>query len=204
MNIEHIYNLWLEKALPVYREELVGLDRKSIQERFYQTVPFGTGGMRGLLGAGTNRMNIHTVRLVSEGLARQIEAQGEIAKVCGVVIAYDSRHYSQEFAYETAGVLAAHGIRSYVFRESRPTPELSFAVRYLSAFAGVVITASHNPKQYNGFKVYGEDGAQLTPKFADDIVNYMNEVVDIFFNSFVCERAVVSIRFMYRNIGGPR
>lgn len=177
--MNHIYNEWLERSL--YKEELQEIILEAeVADRFYQTVPFGTGGMRGLLGAGTNRMNVHTIRLVAEGLARQIEAQGDMAKVRGVVIAYDTRHYSQEFAYETAGVLAAHGIQSYVFRESRPTPQLSFAVRYLSAIAGVVITASHNPKQYNGFKVYGEDGAQLTPEFADDIVDYMNEVEDIF------------------------
>lgn len=180
MNIQHTYNQWLAKALPVYQEELTGLDEAVVQERFYQVVPFGTGGMRGLLGAGTNRMNIHTIRLVAEGLAQQIEAQGEEAKVRGVVIAYDTRIMSPEFAYETAGVLAAHGIQSYVFTEARPTPELSFAVRYLAAYAGVVITASHNPKQYNGFKVYGEDGAQLTPAFADAIVAKMEAVEDLF------------------------
>ncbi|MEB2298485.1 hypothetical protein LAV72_02430 [Lysinibacillus xylanilyticus] len=136
--------------------------------------------MRGKLGAGTNRINVHTIRLVAEGLARQIECQGEAAKISGVVIAYDTRHFSQEFAYETAGVLAAHGIQSYVFSESRPTPELSFAIRYLAAYAGVVITASHNPKEYNAFKVYGQDGAQLTPKFADEVSEHMKSVEDIF------------------------
>ena len=177
--MENLYNEWLEKSL--YKEELQGiLEEAEVADRFYQTVPFGTGGMRGKLGAGTNRINIHTIRLVAEGLAREIEKQGELAKTRGVVIAYDTRHFSQEFAYETAGVLAAHGIQSYVFTESRPTPELSFAVRYLAAYAGVVITASHNPKQYNGFKVYGEDGAQLTPQFADEIVAHMNAVEDLF------------------------
>lgn len=180
MNIEHAYKQWLMNALPVYQKELATLDEAGVQDRFYQVVPFGTGGMRGVLGAGTNRMNIHTIRLVAEGLAQQIEAQGEEAKVRGVVIAYDTRIMSPEFAYETAGILAAHGIQSYVFTEPRPTPELSFAVRYLAAYAGVVITASHNPKQYNGFKVYGEDGAQLTPAFADAIVTKMDAVEDIF------------------------
>lgn len=176
------YEQWLNCADKLYKTELEEIQGQSaeIEDRFYQTVPFGTGGMRGLLGAGTNRMNIHTIRLVAEGLACQIESQGELAKVRGVVIAYDTRTFSQQFAYETAGVLAMHGIQSYVFKESRPTPELSFAVRYLNAVAGVVITASHNPKQYNGFKVYGEDGAQLTPEFADEIVRHMNEVKDIF------------------------
>lgn len=175
-----IFKSWLQNSLYTSELHSIAYDDTEIADRFYQTVPFGTGGMRGKLGAGTNRMNIHTIRLVAEGLARQIEAQGELAKVRGVVIAYDTRHFSQEFAYETAGVLAAHGIQSYVFTESRPTPELSFAVRYLAAFAGVVITASHNPKQYNGFKVYGEDGAQLTPQFADEIVAHMDEIDDIF------------------------
>ncbi|MGN7478797.1 phospho-sugar mutase [Solibacillus silvestris] len=179
MNTQLQFQQWTEQSL--YREELSSLvDEADIQDRFHQYVAFGTGGMRGKLGAGTNRMNTHTIRLAAEGLARQIAAQGEIVKVRGVVIAYDTRHFSRQFAYETAGVLAAHGIQSYVFTKSRPTPELSFAVRYLAAYAGVVITASHNPKQYNGFKVYGEDGAQLTPQFADEIVSYMNAVESIF------------------------
>ena len=173
------YSEWLQN--PQYQEELQSIeDPSELQDRFYQVLPFGTGGMRGKLGAGTNRINTHTIRLVAEGLARQIASQGQLAKTRGVVIAYDTRHFSQQFAYETAGVLAAHGIQSYVFTESRPTPELSFAVRYLAAYAGVVITASHNPKQYNGFKVYGEDGAQLTPQFANEIVAHMNEVDSIF------------------------
>ena len=190
--MKNLYNEWLEKSL--YREELQGIvEEAEVVDRFYQTVPFGTGGMRGKLGAGTNRMNMHTIRLVAEGLAREIDKQGKLAKMRGVVIAYDTRHFSQEFAYETAGVLAAHGIQSYVFKASRPTPELSFAVRYVAAYAGVVITASHNPKQYNGFKVYGEDGAQLTPQFADDIVAHMNAVEDIFkIESFNREQLLAS------------
>ena len=180
MNYNDLHKQWLDQALPIYQQELTNLTPDQLEDHFYQTVPFGTGGMRGVLGAGTNRMNIHTIRLVAEGLAQQIAEQGDEAKKRGVVIAYDTRHFSQTFAYETAGVLAARGIQSYVFSESRPTPELSFAVRTLKAFAGVVITASHNPKQYNGFKVYGEDGAQLTPAFADAIVKKMNTVVDLF------------------------
>ncbi|MEQ6854602.1 phospho-sugar mutase [Lysinibacillus capsici] len=174
------YHRWLEKSN--YIEELTAIkgNTAEITERFYQRIPFGTGGIRGKLGAGINRINVHTIRLVAEGLARQIAAQGDNAKLRGVVIAYDTRHFSKEFAYETAGVLASHGIQSYVFSESRPTPELSFGVRYLAAFAGVVITASHNPKEYNGFKVYGEDGAQLTPQIANQIEAYMNDVEDIF------------------------
>lgn len=177
-----LYELWRQKANCIYQDELLEIanNKQAIEDHFYQLVPFGTGGMRGKLGAGTNRINIHTIRLVAEGLARQIECQGEAAKISGVVIAYDTRHFSEEFAYETAGVLAAHGIQSYVFSESRPTPELSFAIRYLSAYAGVVITASHNPKEYNGFKVYGQDGAQLTPQLADEVFEHMKTVEDIF------------------------
>lgn len=191
------FEQWLNYADDIYRTELHEIQGHpvEIEDRFYQTVPFGTGGMRGLLGAGTNRMNIHTIRLVAEGLSRQIESQGKLAKVRGVVIAYDTRNFSQVFAYETASVLAKHGIQTYVFKESRPTPELSFAVRYLNAIAGVVITASHNPKQYNGFKVYGEDGAQLTPQFADEIVVHMNEVEDIFSIQYMQKEELLSSSF---------
>lgn len=183
-----IYEEWLKHSY--YKEELQLLSSEEIQDRFYQAVPFGTGGMRGKLGAGTNRINIHTIRLVSEGLARQIKSKGPLACARGVVIAYDTRHFSQEFAYETAGVLHQHGIHTYVFTESRPTPELSFAIRYFNAFAGVVITASHNPKQYNGFKVYGEDGAQLTPQFADEITTHMQQVENIFDIAFTSVKAL--------------
>ncbi len=178
-----LYNKWLLQDLPPHLvEELkeIGSDEIAIEERFYQYVSFGTGGMRGLLGAGTNRMNIYTIRRVAEGLARYIVSNGDAAKKRGVVIAYDTRHFSYEFAVETARVLGAHGIPSYVYKESRPTPQLSFTVRELHAFAGVVITASHNPKQYNGFKVYGEDGAQLVPTGANAIIQHMNDIEDIF------------------------
>ncbi|MEY2365295.1 phospho-sugar mutase [Lysinibacillus capsici] len=183
MSVHQVNKLWKQQSLPDYlMEELVAIasDEQAIEDRFYQYVSFGTGGMRGLLGAGTNRMNIYTIRRVTEGLARYIESNGVEAKHRGVVLAYDTRHFSYEFACETASVLGAHGIRSYIYKEARPTPQLSFTVRKLNAYAGVVITASHNPKQYNGFKVYGEDGAQLTPDFANNIIHYMNEIKDIF------------------------
>ncbi|MCS1394267.1 phospho-sugar mutase [Lysinibacillus boronitolerans] len=183
MNVQELINCWLAQPLPSYlAEELttIACDELAIEDRFYQYISFGTGGMRGLLGAGTNRINIYTIRRVAEGLARYIESSGEEAKQRGVVLAYDTRHFSYEFACETASVLGVHGIRSYIFKEARPTPQLSFTVRKLNAYAGVVITASHNPKQYNGFKVYGEDGAQLTPDFANEIIYYMNEIKDIF------------------------
>ncbi|WP_068986189.1 phospho-sugar mutase [Lysinibacillus xylanilyticus] len=189
VNVRDLYNWWNEMSLPSYlAEELVSFaeDSSLIEDRFYQYVSFGTGGMRGVLGAGTNRMNVYTIRRVAEGLARYIESNGEAAKERGVVIAYDTRHFSYEFACETASVLGAHGIRSYVYKEARPTPQLSFTVRQLHAYAGVVITASHNPKQYNGFKVYGEDGAQLTPQSANDIVEHMENIEDIF-SIKVCE-----------------
>jgi len=147
-----------------------------LEDCFYKSLEFGTGGMRGEIGPGTNRMNIYTIRKASEGLARYIESFGEEAKRRGVVIAYDSRHKSPQFAMETAKTIATHGIQTYVFDELRPTPELSFAVRYLNAFSGVVITASHNPPEYNGFKVYGEDGGQIPPKIADEIIKKVNEV----------------------------
>ncbi|GER67488.1 phosphomannomutase [Weizmannia acidilactici] len=160
------------------KEELsqVSGDEKSLEDRFYKNLEFGTGGMRGELGAGTNRMNIYTVRKASEGLANFILDQGEEAKKRGVAIAYDSRRQSPEFALETAKTLGKHDIQTYLFDSLHPTPLLSFAVRYLHAYAGVVITASHNPKEYNGYKVYGPDGGQLPPKEADELIGYVNRV----------------------------
>ncbi|WP_369902034.1 phospho-sugar mutase [Bacillus manliponensis] len=153
-------------------------DEKKIEDSFYKNLEFGTGGMRGELGAGTNRLNVYTVRKATEGLARFIEKQGEEAKKRGVAVAYDSRHKSPEFAMEVAATLGAHGITTYVFDSLRPTPELSFAVRYLNAVSGIVLTASHNPPEYNGYKVYGEDGGQLPPKEADELIEYVNDVED--------------------------
>ncbi|WP_044337866.1 phospho-sugar mutase [Rossellomorea aquimaris] len=151
-------------------------DEKTLEDAFYKNLEFGTGGMRGEIGPGTNRMNIYTVRKASEGLARYIEEQGDEAKKRGVVIAYDSRYKSPEFAMESAKTLATHGIQTYVFDELKPTPELSFALRQLKAFSGIVVTASHNPPEYNGYKVYGEDGAQLPPHVADAVIDKVNEV----------------------------
>jgi phosphoglucomutase len=151
-------------------------NEKHLEEIFYKNLEFGTGGMRGEIGAGTNRMNIYTVRKASAGLAAYIEAQGSEAKQRGVVIAYDSRHKSPEFAMEAAKTMATRGIQTYVFEELRPTPELSFAVRYLHAYSGIVITASHNPPEYNGYKVYGPDGGQLPPESADAVIAKVNEI----------------------------
>ncbi|WP_405097333.1 phospho-sugar mutase [Oceanobacillus sp. FSL H7-0719] len=158
--------------------EKIASDEKQLEDSFYKHLEFGTGGMRGELGPGTNRMNMYTIRKTAEGLARYIEQHGEEAKTRGVVIAYDPRFKSPEFAMETAKTLGAHGIQTYVFESLRATPELSFAVRYLYAFSGVVITASHNPKEYNGFKVYGPDGGQLSSVAADEIIGKVNEVTD--------------------------
>ncbi|MEK4443231.1 MULTISPECIES: phospho-sugar mutase [Niallia] len=167
----------LEANLKTQLTELQTSD-KLLEDSFYKHLEFGTGGMRGELGPGINRMNIYTVRKAAEGLGKYIVEQGEEAMKRGVAVAYDSRHQSPEFALEVAKVVGKLGVKSYVFEELRPTPALSFAVRYLNTFAGVVITASHNPPEYNGFKAYGEDGGQLPPEAADIIIKYVNEVED--------------------------
>lgn len=151
-------------------------NEKELEDCFYKKLEFGTAGMRGEIGPGPNRMNVYTVRKASAGLASYIAANGEEAKKRGVVIAYDSRHKSPEFALEAAKTLAANGVQTYLFDELRPTPELSFAVRHLHAYAGIVITASHNPPEYNGYKVYGDDGAQLPPAAADKLIEQVNAI----------------------------
>lgn len=173
------YQKWLDSPVvdEASKKELQNCN--DIEDRFYKDLEFGTGGLRGVLGAGSNRMNIYTVRQAAQGMASYIRDEGQKAMDMGVAISYDPRHYSPEFAMETAKVLAANGIKSYVFDEMRPTPELSFAVRYLKAFAGVMITASHNPSKYNGFKAYGEDGAQLAPEGTAVITKYIRST-DIF------------------------
>ncbi|WP_079478012.1 phospho-sugar mutase [Halobacillus salinus] len=155
---------------------IIEKDEQSLEDAFYKDLEFGTGGMRGKLGPGTNRMNIYTVRKAAEGLASYVNDQGLSKR--GVAIAYDSRYMSKEFAVETARVLGHHGIPSYVFTSLRPTPELSFAVRHLQTAAGVVVTASHNPPEYNGFKAYNEDGGQLPPKQAASMIDFVNKVED--------------------------
>lgn len=161
------------------RVQLMELEKPREQEDcFYKHLEFGTGGMRGIIGPGINRMNRYTIRKAAEGLARYIDGHGDMAKHRGVVIAYDSRHYSPEFAEQAARVIGHHGIQVYLFDGVRTTPELSFAIRYLHAFSGIVITASHNPAAYNGFKVYGEDGAQFASADADIIVEHVNSVED--------------------------
>lgn len=180
MGYKELYNEWLEN--PYFDEatkaelKAIADDEKEIEERFYMDLEFGTAGLRGIIGAGTNRMNIYTVRKATQGLANYIIQCGQQAK--GVAIAYDSRRMSPEFADEAALCLAANGIKAYVFETLRPTPELSFAVRQLKCIAGINITASHNPPEYNGYKVYWEDGAQITPPHDSGIMSQVKAVTD--------------------------
>ncbi|HDR7761672.1 phospho-sugar mutase [Bacillus cereus] len=182
MNWKQEFSRWLSYAQldAELKEQLENMkqDEKKIEDSFYKNLEFGTGGMRGELGAGTNRLNVYTVRKATKGLASFIEKLGEEAKKRGVVVAYDSRHKSPEFAMEVAATLGARGITTYVFESLRPTPVLSFAVRHLHTVSGIVLTASHNPPEYNGYKVYGEDGGQLPPKEADELISYVNAVED--------------------------
>ena len=180
MDYREVYRQWCED--PYFdaetRAELSALtDEKEIEDRFYRQLEFGTGGLRGVIGAGTNRMNIYTVRQATQGLANYIVSQNGQEK--GVAIAYDSRRMSPEFAEEAALCLNANGIKAWVFPSLRPTPELSFAVRQLGCTAGIVITASHNPREYNGYKVYWEDGAQITPPHDKNILVQVAEVTEL-------------------------
>ena len=178
MDYRSQYKMWCES--PVFdeatRSELKALtDEKQIEDRFYKSLTFGTGGLRGVLGAGTNRMNIYTVGKATQGLANFINSQ---TKDGSVVIAYDSRRMSPEFALDSAKILAANGIRAYLFESLRPTPELSFAVREKGATAGIIITASHNPPEYNGYKVYWTDGGQIVPPYDRLIIDEVNKIDD--------------------------
>ena len=180
MGYMEAYRFWLSDPYfdEATREELRGIenDPAQIEDRFYKELEFGTGGLRGVIGAGTNRMNIYTVRKATQGLANYIIKQGGQAK--GVAIAYDSRYFSPEFADEAARCMAANGIKAYVFDELRPTPELSFALRTLGCISGIVVTASHNPPEYNGYKVYWEDGAQVTAPRDKEIITEVKNVTD--------------------------
>ena len=180
MSYKEKYEFWLNDSYfdEKTKEELLALknDDKEVEDRFYKELEFGTGGLRGVIGAGTNRMNIYTVRKATQGLANYIIQQG--GKDKGVAIAYDSRRKSPEFADEAALCLAANGIKTYVFEELRPTPELSFALRTLGCISGIVITASHNPPEYNGYKAYWEDGAQVTAPRDKEIITEVNNVTN--------------------------
>ena len=183
MSWKDTYQVWknrtdLEQDL---KDELDAMtDDKEIEDAFYAPMSFGTAGMRGLMGPGINLMNVYTVRQATEGLATLMESLGDEVKQRGVAIGYDSRHHSRQFAHDSARVLGAHGIKTYIYDNLRPTPELSFAVRHLHTYAGIMITASHNPKEYNGYKIYGEDGGQMPPKESDQMTSYIRKISDIF------------------------
>ncbi len=174
------YERWLksDKIDEATRKELLAMTEEEIHDAFYKDMEFGTAGLRGIIGAGTNRINIYTVRKATQGYAEYLMDHEFRAVRRGVVIAYDNRRMSYEFALATAGVFAANGIKSYLFESLRPTPELSFAVRHLDCFAGVVITASHNPPEYNGYKIYDSHGCQLTPEYSDKVTICVNRIED--------------------------
>ena len=177
------YEKWASNPnLPMdLKEDLEGKTLAELEERFFSSLEFGTGGMRGILGAGLNRLNIYTIRKANDGLARYLVKHYSPADLNrGVVIAHDNRRYSREFALESAKVLGVYGIKSYLFPSLRPTPELSYATRALKAISGIVITASHNPPNYNGYKIYDEYGCQYTPQYATEIVALVNKTTDVF------------------------
>lgn len=182
MNYYENYRKWLENPnlCEEGRKELESIsdNEKEIEYRFGGEMAFGTAGMRGVIGYGINVMNIYTVMRATQGLSEWIKSLGRTEMERGVVISYDTRRKSEEFAKVTAGVLAKNGIKAYVFSDVHPVPMLSYAVRYLKTIAGVMITASHNPKEYNGYKVYGEDGAQMSPEDTEKVVSYINEITD--------------------------
>lgn len=184
MNYKITYNNWLTepKISAEAYEELSAIkdNDKEIEYRFGAELAFGTAGMRGIIGYGTNMINVYTVRRATKGLAEYIKSLGSSAMHRGVAISYDTRRYSELFARETAGVLIANGIKVYAFKKASPVPMLSFAVRHYGCVAGVMITASHNPKEYNGYKVYGEDGAQMSPEATAEVVKYIQDVKDYF------------------------
>lgn len=181
MAYQDTYREWLRFCDEEDKQELLSLqDKKEIEDRFYCNLKFGTGGMRGIMGVGSNRMNKYTIRKATKGFANYLKASysnEELAR--GVIIAYDSRHHSQEFAYEAANVLTSSGIPVKIFDELQPTPILSFTVKYLGALAGLVLTASHNPKEYNGYKVYDRYGDQIVPRIANELIQYVEKVTDI-------------------------
>jgi phosphoglucomutase len=177
------YERWLAypELEPSLRKDMEDKTEHELEEMFHSSLGFGTGGMRGILGAGTNRLNVYTIRKANDGLARYLVKNYRKSELIrGVCIAYDNRKMSKEFAIESAKVLGYYGIKSYLFDDLRPTPELSFAVRHLKAIAGIVITASHNPPNYNGYKIYDDSGCQYTPFYADQIVSLVEEVTDLF------------------------
>ena len=173
-----LYNEWInsDKLSEVDKKELNALGDKEIEFRFGKELEFGTAGMRGFIGMGTNMLNVHVVKRATQGLAEYIKSLGKKAQKQGVVISYDTRRMSYEFAYSAAVVLVYNGIKTYLFNDVHPVPMLSYAVRELKTVAGIMITASHNPKEYNGYKLYGEDGAQMSPIATEEIVKYISDI----------------------------
>ena len=180
MDYNQRFQKWLESRYidDETRNELLSIKNspEEIKDRFYTQLQFGTAGLRGKIGAGDNRMNRYNIARVTQGLANYIASYGESAQKRGVVIAYDVRHHSREFAEAAASVLCANGIKVFLFDDIRPTPELSFAVIHLSTMSGIMITASHNPKEYNGYKLYWQDGAQVLPEIADGVYREIEKV----------------------------
>ena len=178
--VEERYEKWVSHPNldPRYKDELNNMDAQKKNDAFYTLIEFGTAGMRGLLGPGTNRINIHTIRKATQGYANYIKKAGEAACKAGIAIGYDNRHMSKEFAFDCADLLAKNNIASYVFESLRPTPELSFAVRHLHCFGGIMITASHNQKEYNGYKLYDDKGCQLVPALAGQVIDEVNAIED--------------------------
>ena len=182
-----LYNEWLnsDKLSEVEKKELNGLNDKEIEFRFGKELEFGTAGMRGFIGMGTNMLNVHVVKRATQGLAEYIKSLGKKAQKQGVVISYDTRRMSYEFAYSAAVVLVSNGIKTYLFNDVHPVPMLSYAVRELKTIAGIMITASHNPKEYNGYKLYGEDGAQMSPLATEEIVKYISNIGSALSNKII-------------------
>ena len=196
MSYRSRYEAWLEDAEleEELRQELLAIagDEEAIRERFGQNLVFGTGGMRGLMGAGTNRMNRHTIDMATAGLACYLlDKHQRTAQEKGVVIAYDSRHHSRDFAVEAALVLAAYGIRVYIFERLTPTPVLSFAVPYLGCVGGIVVTASHNTREYNGYKVYDQYGCQLVPDDAQRLLSFVERFEELENIPIIMNREIV-------------
>ncbi len=187
---KQLYKSWIESGALSEKDlkELLDIenDQTEIEYRFGKDLEFGTAGMRGIIGMGTNMMNVYTVKRATQGLCEYIKTLGEKAKERGVVISYDTRRMSAEFAFATALVLVSNGIKAYIFSDVHPVPMLSYAVRELKTIAGVMITASHNPKEYNGYKVYGEDGAQMSPEATAKVVEYINAIGDCHSDKILC------------------
>ncbi|KRK36221.1 phospho-sugar mutase [Levilactobacillus parabrevis] len=210
MSWQENYQVWQQQPtmIPTIKQELDAIadDPEALKAAFSGPMSFGTAGMRGVMGPGIGQMNVYTVRQATEGVARYLDTLDDATKQRGVAISFDSRYHSTEFAHEAAHVLGAHGIPSFVFDDLRPTPELSFAVRYLHTAMGIMITASHNPKQYNGYKIYGPDGGQMPPKASDMITDFVRSAKDVFAIKVADEqqlRADKTLQIIGENVDQP-